>query len=417
MKIEKKQLIEMLKSAVEEHVGSDEFKGVIHDTMKAMLKELQNDVQTPMGANQTANLVKNLPGVTITPGGEYMSTPQGSLINMKNASNPFVRISDELGAWATDFAKFIKTGQVSKLLSESIDADGGYLVPEEFRNMMIMYDLSGTAVWSRATVWPMNGEKMSLPKLQQNPDVTDSENFDHFAGVSFEWVEEGGQKPETQPEFGLIEMIVHELAGYTEVTNSLLDDSTINLVNFLVRMFRQAWYWYTDKSFLTGTGGKQPMGILNDPAVLSVFRDTVNTIKVADVLNMEAKMPAVFDAQAVWLYTKKGRAALRGQTVSGSSDELVLREDYANIADDYVATILGRPAILCDGKLPDLGTAGDICLCALPWYYIGFRQDFSMDSSGHYKFRNNRTALRCSGRVDGQAAIPQAFVKLAATTS
>jgi hypothetical protein len=56
-------------------------------------------------------------------------------------------------------------------------------------------------------------------------------------------------------------------------------------------------------------------------------------------------------------------------------------------------------------------------LCAWNWYYIGFRQDFSMDSSIHYKFRHNRTALRCSGRLDGQAAMPKAFCVLNAATS
>ena len=85
---------------------------------------------------------------------------------------------------------------------------------------------------------------------------------------------------------------------------------------------------------------------------------------------------------------------------------------YTDISKGYDMTILGRPAILADGKIPVLGTAGDVILGAWQWYYVGFRQDFAMDSSRHYRFRHNRTALRCSGRLDGQAAIPQAFVQL-----
>jgi HK97 family phage major capsid protein len=215
----------------------------------------------------------------------------------------------------------------------------------------------------------------------------------------------------------MVEMIVHELAGYTEITNTLLDDSVINLINYLTRLFRSAWYWYTDKSFIQGTGGKQPLGIINDPSTLSVFRQTADTIEFQDVLNMESRMPAVFDVNAVWFITKQGRASLRGQTVTSSSKELVLQEMYGDHTKGYDMTILGKPAYLADGKIPALGSTGDLILGSWTWYYVGFRQDFAMDSSRHYKFRNNRTALRCSGRLDGQAAIPQAFVELDAATS
>ena len=410
----REELIELLKSNIKSIVTGDDFSEMIKGQMRDMISDLQNNVQTPFGKHGVDQLVKSLPFAKVD--GDYMSTKQGSILNLKNKQSPWVALSDEMTEWVKDFAQYLKSGTVSKLMSEGVDTDGGYLVPEEFKAIMIMYDAEPTLVWSRATVWPMGGEKMSFPKLQQNPDV-DSEGFDHFAGVTFEWTEEGGNKPETQPEFGMLEMIVHELAGYTEITNTLLDDSVINLVNYLTRIFRAAWYWVTDKSFIQGTGGKKPLGIINDPSVLSVNRQTAGTIKFQDVLNMEAKMPSVFDNGAVWFITKKGRAALRGQTVSATSDELVLQENFRNLSEGYTMTILGRPAFLADGKIPALGSTGDLIYGNWNQYYVGFRSDFVMDSSRHYKFRHNRTALRCSGRVDGQAAIPQAFVILNAEES
>ncbi len=410
----REELIELLKSNIKSIVTGDDFSEMIKGQMRDMISDLQNNVQTPFGKQGVEQLVKSLPFAKVD--GDYMSTKQGSILNLKNKQSPWVALSDEMTEWVKDFAQYLKSGTVSKLMSEGVDTDGGYLVPEEFKAIMIMYDAEPTLVWSRATVWPMGGEKMSFPKLQQNPDV-DSEGFDHFAGVTFEWTEEGGNKPETQPEFGMLEMIVHELAGYTEITNTLLDDSVINLINYLTRIFRAAWYWVTDKSFIQGTGGKKPLGIINDPSVLSVNRQTTGTIKFQDVLNMEAKMPSVFDNGAVWFITKKGRAALRGQTVSATSDELVLQENFRNLSEGYTMTILGRPAFLADGKIPALGSTGDLIYGNWNQYYVGFRSDFVMDSSRHYKFRSNRTALRCAGRVDGQAAIPQAFVILNAEES
>lgn len=409
MKMTKEDLIALVKSQLENHMKTDGFGDAIRASLKDHMIKLQNDVVNPFSTRQAKGLYSSLPMAKMD--GDYMTTEKGSILNLKNKSTPWVAVSEEVGQWAVDFAKYLKTDVVSKFLSESVGVDGGYLVPEEFRAIMIMYDTEQTLVWNRATVWPMNSQKISFPKLQQNADAT-SGSFDHFAGVSFAWTEEGGEKGATEPDFGLVELIAHELSGYTEVTNSLLDDSVINLVNFLTRIFRSAWYWQTDKAFLTGQGGKQPLGILEDPTVTTVNRQTASNVEVADILKMEGKLPAVFDTNSVWFISKQARANLRGQTVSSSSKELVLRESFKDISDGYNMTILGRPALLADGKCSALGTAGDVILGDWRHYYVGFSQDFAMDSSKHYRFRNNRTSLRCSGRVDGQAAIGQAFVIL-----
>jgi HK97 family phage major capsid protein len=411
MKLTPEELTKMLHNQIKQILASDEVTSQFKEIAQSIIQTMQSTLVKPGDSFKlNSEEIRSLYPFAKVEGG-YMTTAKGSVLNLKNKSKPWVVISPELESWAKDFAYYLKTGNVTKLLSENVDTAGGYLVPEEFNAVMIMYDTEPTGVWPRATVWPMKGEKISFPKLLQNPDVDDG-NFDHFAGVTFAWTEEGGEKQATQPEFGLVEMIVHELSGYTEITNILLDDSVINLINYLTNIFRAAWYWITDKSFIDGTGGKKPLGIINDPQVLTVQRQTASTVTVDDLLNMDAKLPAVFDQSAVWFYSKKIRAAVRGQKVSNASNELVLQETYSSFADGYITSMLGRPAILMDGKIPAIGTHGDLILGDWKWYYIGFRQDFVMDSSRHYAFRNNRTALRCSGRVDGQAAMPQAFVVL-----
>jgi len=414
MKFTKEDLAALIKEQIGSVTATDEFGEHIKTVLQSMIKDLKEDIQRPIPQDQVKGLLTSLPFTKID--GNYLTTEKGSIINLNNKSNPWVRVSDELGTWVTDFAKYVRNGQITKLLSGTVDTAGGFLIPEDFRAIMIMYDAEATLVWQRATVWPMNGPKVSFPKLMQNPDVNDA-GFDHFAGVTFGWTEEGGEKPATEPNFGLVEMIVHELAGYSELTNSLLDDSVINLMNYLTRIFRAAWYWITDAAFISGTGGKQPLGILTDPGIITVTRETTLTIEAQDVFNMDAALPAMFDPNAVWFYTKKARAALRGQVVSATSKELVLQETYKDISEGYSASLLGRPAFLADGKIPALGVTGDLILADWRWYYIGFRQDFAMDASIHAAFRNNRTAVRCSGRVDGQASVSQAFVALSSVVT
>ena len=240
---------------------------------------------------------------------------------------------------------------------------------------MIMYDVEPTLVWQRATVWPWLVK--NFPQTYSESHSND--DFDHFAGVTFAWTEEGGEKADTQPEFGLVELIAHELSGYSELTNTLLEDSVINLINFLTRLFRSAWYWYTDKEFIRGTGGKKPLGIINDPGIIQGnLRALPLNFKMYWIWNlrfllfMTLVLCGLLPKKVVRLFVDKlCRLILKN---------LVLQESFKELADGYSMTILGRPAFLA-GKLPALGQAGDIILGNWSNYYVGFRQDFSMDSA------------------------------------
>lgn len=410
MKLTKEQVTEILMEQSKSIIEGDGFSGRVKSMIQEMVDNLRGEIIPPAPASENVkDLIASLPFGKVS--GDHFVTEKGSIINLKNKMFPWTKLSNEMKDWAVDFAKYLKTGEITKLLSSTSDPDGGYLVPEDFRAIMLMYDVEPTLIWQRATVWPMGLPKLSLPKLIQNPDVEDAD-FDHFAGVTFDWIEEGSEKPETQPSFGFLELIVHEIAGYTEITNTLLDDSIINFVNFLTQLFRKAWYWVTDKAFIQGTGGKQPLGIYNDPGVLIVNRTTSSTVTIDDILRMDSRIPAVFDASAVWFYSKRVREKLRGQKTTGG--ELVLQENWNQLQDGYPSRLLGRPAILADGKIASLGNFGDVVLADWSYYYIGLRQDFTMDSSRHAGtvFRNNRTALRCSGRVDGANSYPQSCVIL-----
>ena len=351
----------------------------------------------------------------------WITTKQGSVINPMNSREPWIELSPEMVKFAEGMGKLVRGEDKSiltKVLVENTDPSGGYLVPEEFQAMMIQYDTEPAAVWPRATIWPMNTDKLGFPKLDQRPDE-DSADFDHFAGVIFTWTEEGGSKTETQPDFSFMELVAHELSGYTAVSDILLQDSPINLINFLTGLFRRAWIWYTDRSFLRGNGARCPLGVVQDPAILTVNRATAGAVTYADILNMDTKLPSVFDQGAVWMCNKKVMNSLRGQ-VDGNGQP-VLQQFYhtgpGGIGMTQLTMLLGYPVVVTNGKTYNLGSKGDIVLGNWKWYYIGDRRRFSLDMSTHFLFRNNRTALRITGRLDGLPAFSEAFVVLDLTST
>ena len=82
MKLSKDELINLLKGQVEEALGGDEFSGMVKDTVQQMIKDLQEDVQTPFNKQDVNNQLLVNPTMKIS--GGVMSTVQGSVINLNN---------------------------------------------------------------------------------------------------------------------------------------------------------------------------------------------------------------------------------------------------------------------------------------------------------------------------------------------
>ncbi len=349
---------------------------------------------------------------------QFYTTPQGSVINLANNQAPWVRLSPEMAEFAEGVKQLLQGKQVSRTLVEGSDPSGGYLIPEEFSPTIVEYKYEQLCMWGGATVWPMNTDKIGFPKLAQRPDE-DSADFDHFSGILFTWTEEGGTKEETQPDFEFLELIAHEFSGYTEATNALIEDSPINLLNWLTGLFRRAYLYFTDRSFIRGNGARTPLGVCSDPAVLTVNRATAGAVTYADILALDSKLPSVFDQGAVWLASKKVLNSLRGQV--DTNGQPILQQWYQQgppgIGTGLVTYMLGYPVIRSDGRTYNLGARGDILLINRSYYYIGQRKNFRFDTSKEFRFRNNLQAFRVCGRIDGVMSFPEAAVILDLTES
>ena len=401
---------------------AEELKKMINDQIKKVVEDMKIAGPVDDGVIKTVvadELKQTLEGMNMGAdivGGNIIRTAAGSIMNVATPNKPWIKLSPEVEKFVEGFKALVKREPktvIAKLLQENADPQGGYLVPEEFIAQMVQYDTEPAIMWPRATIWPMTTDKVGFPKLEQRPDE-DAADFDHFAGIVWTWTEEGAEKEETEPTFAFLELIAHEIAGYTQLTNTLIQDSSINIMNFITGLFRKSYIWYTDRSFIRGNGAGAPLGIVPDPAVLRVPRQTANQFDWQDALAMDSKLPSVFKTGAVWFIHSKVMNNLRGQVDNNGLP--VLQQFYhtgpGGIGMSQITMLLGYPIVLSDGKTYALGTTGDVILCNPKWYFIGDRRRFTIDTSEHYLFRHNRTAIRVCGRLDGQPAFSEAFVIL-----
>lgn len=338
-----------------------------------------------------------------------------------DVTDPAVHGSDgreEAKKWNGQFGKFLtavkgaEKGRVdarlsyfegereAKDLAEATGSTGGYLVPTEFRPMLMAEVEENAIVRKRAMVIPMTRRSIDVPALKQDGTTAGQPHW--FGGMLAFWEAEAATIAETEPAFRNITLTAHELTAVTHVSNNLLADSAISLSALLTgaRGFPGVIAWKEDYAFLRGTGSGEPLGILNAPATLDVDRTGASsgTIVYDDLANMMAAfMPS---GKGVWVASIAVKATLlklAGPTATNYAGSYL----WGSLKDGVPDQLFGYPIIFTE-KTPALGTRGDIMLCDFSHYYVGDRMSTTIESSDQARWLKNQTSWKVTHRVDGQ---------------
>lgn len=292
-------------------------------------------------------------------------------------------------------------------ISTTVPADGGFLVPEEYRSNVLSASLEKAIVRPRATIIPMGSSTTSIPAIDEA-----SHESSVFGGFVGGWTEEGASLDITDPNFMRIKLEARKLTCYTEVNNETVADAPA-LSGFLDAALPAVIAHFEDLAFLTGSGVGEPLGVLNASAAVSVTRATANKIKLVDIATMFSRMLPGSLSSAVWLCSPAVMAQLLQlalQNVAGTENVGAppLWLSMGSVAGAPTMSLLGRPLIPSE-KIPDLGSAGDLSFVDFSYYLLGDRQAMQATASEHYKFRNDQTAYRIIERVDGRPWLPSAI--------
>ena len=286
----------------------------------------------------------------------------------------------------------------TKVLGDQSGGEGGFLVPTQWLPDLIRIDPETEIVWPTGDVIPMSSRSVQVPGIATTGSTTGRTNC--FGGAFFQWTETGTTKHETDIDFTQIELVAHEISGYIDVKDALLQDSAISLDPLIRGIFRDGLMYYTDESFLDGTGVGQPQGIISAPGTLVLARDTANSIVYEDVKTMFMHFMSQARGGAFWTINQFCMAEIMDMT--DTAGNLIWQP---NARESIPTMLLGLP-IKWTEKTPALGSQGDIILMNPKWYYIGSRQGVSIATSEHIHFLQNRTVFRCCMRLDGQEKLP-----------
>lgn len=139
--------------------------------------------------------------------------------------------------------------QISNVLQEGVDADGGYLVPEEYDSRLIQ-----------------TLEEENIMRKLSTRITTSGEHRINIAATkpAAAWIEEGAALTFGDATFSQILLDAHKLHVAIKVTEELLFDNSFGLENYIIDQFGKALANAEEDAFLNGTGVGQPLGLFAD---------------------------------------------------------------------------------------------------------------------------------------------------------
>lgn len=293
------------------------------------------------------------------------------------------------------FADWEGTSQKTAM-STTAGASGGYTVPSEFLPRLMQLASENAVVRPRASIVPRASRSVQVPVLDHVTAPTAGDSA-MLGGLVARWTEEAASLNETEPQFRQIELVAHELSGYSKISNALLADNAVGLEALLLNLFGRAIGWHEDYAFLRGNGTGKPLGVLNASSLISVSRSGASAFDLADAAGMLARLLPGWDPMhTVWaihntLLTKLFQ-------MSDAEGNIIFID---NARERPTMVLFGIPVIVTE-KLPTLNTLGDVLLLDLRHYVIGDRQQIEIAFSDHVAFLNNQGTWRFVSRVDGQ---------------
>lgn len=297
---------------------------------------------------------------------------------------------------------------VGKGMTEGTAADGGYLVPEEFRAEIVRIAEDFGIFRRLARVIPMRRDTLNLPK------VTSS--------VTVSWPGEATAGTASQPVLGQVQLLSKTLVGITPISNELLEDADVDVVELLSELFAEAIAGEEDNQGFSGSGAPFT-GVLAvagtnlvtmvggdtsfDDISADYLRDLITKVKVSTLSGA-----GFFMHPEVWARVQKIKE--NSQHIASFANPLITK-DAPNGAG-VAGYIWGKPVYLTE-KITgtDAVATKFVVFGNLKYAYLGDRKQVTMTISEHATigaanmFESNMSALRVTERVGIVIALPSAF--------
>lgn len=309
----------------------------------------------------------------------------------------------EISMKSVQFVAALMNNNVEKLqiLSEGTAADGGYLVPEEFANM-IVEDIRDQNVMRRIAAPPITitSDTLHLPNLASRPQAN--------------WRAEKAVKATSTANFGENVLTPYSLAVIVGLSNELVADASLgvggSIVNYVSGLMATSLAEKEEQAFWVGNGSGKPTGVDGGGYTLRTFAagaGATDVLRADKLIEAYHNTPQGYRNRAVFV-ANMGTWGEIGRLKDSQNRYLL-----TDLAGGPTMTIKGRPVYESNYL-----AGGTVLFGDFSFYQIVDREGINVRVSdeayvaGSSAFEKNLTFVRVEKRVDAELTLPAAISKV-----
>ena len=344
-----------------------------YSRMEAEIEELTNSIERQQRAERREQELSKPVNSPIT-GKPYKDEPQRE-VKTGRASDEYKKAM--LTALRSNFR------QVSNVLQEGVDADGGYLVPEEYDHRLIDVLTEENIMRGIATKITTSGEhKINIAATKP----------------AAAWIEEGEALSFGDATFEQKILDAHKLHVAIKITEELLYDNAFGLENYIITEFGKALANAEEDAFLNGDGVGKPTGIFDKTKGGESIGTLTAALKSDDILDLIYKLKRPYSKNASFIMNDATLAQIR--KLKDNNGQYLWQPSYQVGEPDKVLGYNIRTSAFAP---TDAIAFGDY-----KYYNIGDRGSRSFKQLNELFAGNGMIGYVAKERVDGLLILPEA---------
>lgn len=272
---------------------------------------------------------------------------------------------------------------VSNVLQEGVDADGGYLVPEEYdRRLIDVLDGENIMRGLATTITTAGQHKINIAATKP----------------AAAWIEEGGALTFGDATFDQIYLDAYKLHVAIKVTEELLYDNAFGLENYIITQFGKALANAEEDAFLNGDGKGKPTGIFDKTKGGQIAGTLTAAIKSDDLIDLVYGLKRPYRKSASFIMNDATLASLR--KLKDNNGAYIWQPSYKEGEPNRV---LGYTVHTSSFAPTNAIAFGDYS-----YYNIGDRGSRSFGELRELFAGNGMIGFLAKERVDGKLVLPEA---------
>lgn len=283
---------------------------------------------------------------------------------------------------------------VSNALSIGEDAEGGYLVPDEYERKLIERLDDEVFFRKMANVIRTAGGDRKIPVVTGHGEAA--------------WMDEGEQFKESDDTFGQTSISAYKLGTLIKVSDELLNDSVFDVPSYISREFARRIGAKEEEAFFVGDGKGKPTGLFDKTAGADTGVTVAGTsITFDDVMDLFYSLRAPYRNKASWLLNDSTVKAIR-KLKDGNGNYIW----QPSVKEGEPDRILNRP-YKTSIYVPEIAAGNRVIAFGdYSYYWIAERQGRSFKRLNELYATTGQVGFLACERLDGKLILSEAIKTL-----